>query len=1298
MRMRVSLCLIVRNEAANLQVCLGSAADLVDEMIVVDTGSTDNTREVAEKLGARVYPFSWVDDFAAARNESLRHATGDWVFWLDGDEHLDADNRTRLRALFDELRDENVAYLMKQRSPPDPQSGDAVVFDQCRLFRNRADVRWQYRVHEQIQPAVERAGGKVVPTNISIEHTGYQDAALYRRKAERNLRLLLLDDDERPGDPFTLFNLGWTYKHLGQAATALAYLRRSLQRCPPGVSFERKIYALLARGHYEQGQRREAIAACRKGRERYADDVELLFLEAAALSDLGEPAAAEACLVRLLANPAPEGCAISADAGMRGYKARHNLARVYRAQRRDAEAETQWRAALSERPDCVQALCELGEMVAAQGRIPEAEAIVQQLNSLGPLGALAAALVRAHIHQAQGKIDAACRVLQGAIAAGPPALEPRWLLSQLLCHQGKDRPAAEQALRAVLALDPGHSGARRMLIALRGNDNQAASASRPMRVSLCMIVRNEAANLPACLGSVAGLVDEMVLVDTGSTDGTRETARHLGARVVDFTWVDDFAAARNESMRHATGDWIFWLDGDERLDEENRRRFRELRASLKDENASYIMKQRSVTDPASGEAGVFEHARLFRNRPDIRWCYRVHEQILPALERTGSVQRFTDLVIEHAGYEEPTLYRQKQERNLRLLERQNAEQPDDSLTLYNLGLTCQVLGRTHEALAYWRRSLQLARPTFSWVRKLYAFLAGCHRELGQQDEALKLCRTGLTHFADDTELLFLEASLLSARGDLAGAESRLLHLLETPAQRYFAAGVDVGLRGFKARHNLALIYRAQQRHAEAEAQWRAVLAERPGYMPAATALGDFLLALRRWKDLEGLLVQMEKYASGKVPAALLRAARYTTTNELNAARRVLEEVLQVVPRSPELLLQLSRVLLRQGRDRAAAEQALRDLLALNPYHTEARNNLTVLLQQQGRPGEPIPVAIADELLQRAEKLFAAGRHADAAVLYRPLLHAGYKPGLMIYRLAMVAHGQEDLATAWNLHRQALAMDPALAVHITPPECPHHGRRCDRPYDIEEVANCPVCGGSSQQAIRVVNCLTARHLPAALYPIRRWVHCPACQHVFANPRPTAAALRDARKEPALQQPLWTNDHLGAWSDVAHDLWQLLPGGDFLVVGSGEGTLAAAARDQGYRASLLDLQPVNENLMRRLGIDLLQGDLKSHNYCDRLFDVIALVDCIASYAEPRIPLERVASLLRPGGAVWLSTPNYQSAWSQIHADQDPLWTDAEQLHYFCMESLRRLLEGTGLKVDSHRTSRNRAGRVEILLRNA
>ena len=122
------------------------------------------------------------------------------------------------------------------------------------------------------------------------------------------------------------------------------------------------------------------------------------------------------------------------------------------------------------------------------------------------------------------------------------------------------------------------------------------ATSRTRTVSLCMIVKNEEANLAACLRPVAGLFDEVIVVDTGSADETKECARRHGAKVFDFEWVDSFAAARNESLRHATGEWIFWLDGDDRLDDANLQKLQQLLATLSDANNVYMMCQRSAPD------------------------------------------------------------------------------------------------------------------------------------------------------------------------------------------------------------------------------------------------------------------------------------------------------------------------------------------------------------------------------------------------------------------------------------------------------------------------------------------------------------------------------------------------------------------------------------------------------------------------------------------------------------------------------------------------------------------------------
>jgi tetratricopeptide (TPR) repeat protein len=301
MAARVSLCMIVKDEEHSLPACLTTAADLVDEVVVVDTGSTDHTRAVALNFGAQVFDFPWVDDFAAARNESLRRASGDWIFWIDADDRIDDDNRRRLRALFACLTDDNIGYVMTYLALREMGQDRNSVADHVKLFRNHPDIRWQYRVHEQILPAIERQGGTAHRTEVVIHHLGYQNPDVVWCKLERNLRLLRLQYVDDPGDPVTQFNLGRTTLRLGGVVESVPLLRASIEGLPAGSAFLiRTAYALLIEAHCRLRQGAEALAICREARGRFADDLELLLAEGLVLGDLGDLAGAERCLFQLL--------------------------------------------------------------------------------------------------------------------------------------------------------------------------------------------------------------------------------------------------------------------------------------------------------------------------------------------------------------------------------------------------------------------------------------------------------------------------------------------------------------------------------------------------------------------------------------------------------------------------------------------------------------------------------------------------------------------------------------------------------------------------------------------------------------------------------------------------------------------------------------------------------------------------------------------------------------------------------------------------------------------------------------
>lgn len=217
-------------------------------------------------------------------------------------------------------------------------------------------------------------------------------------------------------------------------------------------------------------------------------------------------------------------------------------------------------------------------------------------------------------------------------------------------------------------------------------------------LTVCVITRNEETNLPRCLHSVRALADQIVVLDTGSTDRTREVARDLGAEVHEFTWCDDFSAARNAALRHARGDWVLMLDADEELTDDGRAA---LPAELRD--AQVVIYRLPLIEAGKEDEGVHYVPRLFRNIPGIAYIGRVHEQLWPTVEplrRRWKLQtRFSRAMLRHHGYDAATRQRrQKTQRNLFLLQRALEEHPDDPNLWMNLGLELAHAGHNRAAL------------------------------------------------------------------------------------------------------------------------------------------------------------------------------------------------------------------------------------------------------------------------------------------------------------------------------------------------------------------------------------------------------------------------------------------------------------------------------------------------------------------------------------------------------------------------------------------------------------------------
>jgi len=275
-----------------------------------------------------------------------------------------------------------------------------------------------------------------------------------------------------------------------------------------------------------------------------------------------------------------------------------------------------------------------------------------------------------------------------------------------------------------------------------------------------MIVKNEERFLDGCLASLEGLVDEAVVVDTGSSDRTVEIAKARGARVFQHAWREDFSAARNEALDRATSDWILYIDADERVRPYARQR---LEAELADPSLCAATLR---FYPRTGYTAYPEY-RLFRRDPRIRFRGTIHETMMPDInELVASGQArsgITGLTIDHLGYDGDQSH--KLQRNLTLLETEVQSKPERMYLWWHLGTVYRDLGRFDEAEAAWQTGIDIARRTeFRLPEASFCFIELIRRRSEMGDDMMPLIEEAIALQPDDLFLYWLKAQSLLASG------------------------------------------------------------------------------------------------------------------------------------------------------------------------------------------------------------------------------------------------------------------------------------------------------------------------------------------------------------------------------------------------------------------------------------------------------------------------------------------------------------------------------------------------------
>ena len=374
------------------------------------------------------------------------------------------------------------------------------------------------------------------------------------------------------------------------------------------------------------------------------------------------------------------------------------------------------------------------------------------------------------------------------------------------------------------------------------------SEKRKETLGLCLIAKDEEKNLAKCIESVRRIVDEIIVVDTGSADGTVQTAESLGASVYVYPWNDNFSDARNFALCHAKSAWLLLLDADEQVDQNGLGTITAFISTTQKDGAYFRV--RNYIGSYSPENFTLHNAlRLLRNNGKYRYEGTIHEQIV-CDDMRDFPSRFETLnvILNHYGYLDSAIEeKQKRKRNMPILERELEENPGNFFAQYYLGNEYLALNQLEQALDYYLESYQHAKKRHMMFAHLYLRMITCMEALGRFGQALDLIAEALAVFPLCTDFEFVRAVIFfrTRRYTLAVKSlNQCLKMGVPPAPFEFLEGCGT----YRAAYLLGDIYAAMEDYEAALEWYRAVLGYNPHYETALYRVGFALNKLIPDKD------------------------------------------------------------------------------------------------------------------------------------------------------------------------------------------------------------------------------------------------------------------------------------------------------------------------------------------------------------------------------------------------------------------------------------------------------------------
>jgi len=340
----ISLCMITKNEEDFLAKCLDSVKEYVDEIIIVDTGSTDNTCKIALTYGAKIYHKAWENNFSKARNFGLNKAKRNWILYLDADETLV--NGELLKELIEQADEDLAGYLFNIYNYYGEQLTQIERSVSLRLFRNKPEMRFSGAIHEQL-PIKDKS---VILTDIIIHHYGYIPSISTKKdKSKRNLAILEQEIKINPTDSFVNYNLGTEYVRLHQYEQAIPYFKEALKNINEETGYEARIFKMLGICYLAKKEWIDAIAITSTGINKFPDYPDLYYTRGFSFEETKNFPEAIIDFITCLTLDGKEienNRMYVIEEGITSYKAYYSVGRVYEKMNKTQEALTAYARAI----------------------------------------------------------------------------------------------------------------------------------------------------------------------------------------------------------------------------------------------------------------------------------------------------------------------------------------------------------------------------------------------------------------------------------------------------------------------------------------------------------------------------------------------------------------------------------------------------------------------------------------------------------------------------------------------------------------------------------------------------------------------------------------------------------------------------------------------------------------------------------------------------------------------------------------------------------------------------------------